>query len=268
MDIRVSILSTPKPWLGEMENIQTNALNSWKELGCEIILFGDDKGVAEAAEKHKVLNIPDIEKNKHGTPLISSVFKKANQFASGDILFYVNADIIVFSEIKDAIRFCAPKFEKFLMVGQRWNAEINEEIEFHSKWDKDLKQKMRKKKPESKRSRDFFIFSKGVYKEVPPFAIGRGRWDSWLIGEALLQKTPVIDISRVTKVVHQNHNFNHLPFENKIKRGSWASKGPEGKQNRSLVPKKHPANTILRTTHQLLYVKHGIIGIEKKDVKD
>jgi len=45
----LTIFSTPKPFLGHIDVIQRNALQSWKRLhpDVEIILFGDDNGAAE-----------------------------------------------------------------------------------------------------------------------------------------------------------------------------------------------------------------------------
>jgi hypothetical protein len=46
----ISIFSAPKPFIEpHIAVIQRNAIRSWKAIGAEVILVGDDAGVAEAA---------------------------------------------------------------------------------------------------------------------------------------------------------------------------------------------------------------------------
>ena len=49
----LTIFSTPKPFLGHIEVIQRNAIESWKRLeaNVEIILIGDDPGTAEVCRE-------------------------------------------------------------------------------------------------------------------------------------------------------------------------------------------------------------------------
>jgi hypothetical protein len=61
----LTIFTIPKPFRGHIEVIQRNAIESWLRLRpqCEIILCGDDPGVAEAASEYsstfnKLLNTP------------------------------------------------------------------------------------------------------------------------------------------------------------------------------------------------------------------
>ena len=73
----LTIFTVPKPFKEHIGVIQRNAIYSWTQLpGCEIILFGDDDGVAETAEEFGVKHVSDIEKNEHGTPLLDFVFEK------------------------------------------------------------------------------------------------------------------------------------------------------------------------------------------------
>ena len=69
----ITIFTIPKPFHEHNGVIQRNAIKSWIQLKpkCEIILFGDDDGVAEAAEKFNVTHIPFIEKNESYTVLIN-----------------------------------------------------------------------------------------------------------------------------------------------------------------------------------------------------
>ena len=126
----LTIFTVPKPFKGHINTIQRNSIKSWKLIKPkpEIILFGNDAGIKEAAQEFSVTHVPDIKCNDYGTPLLSDVFAKAKKMAKTEILCYVNADILLFNDIIDSIN--KVKFKKFLIVGQRWNLDITNEIDF------------------------------------------------------------------------------------------------------------------------------------------
>ena len=227
-------------------------------MGCDIFLMGDDNGTREYATKFGVGHIPQIEKNKYGTPLVSSIFETINSKSKSNIVLYTNADILLIGDLLGVARAAHKYRPYFLVVGSRHNAEVKKEIVFDRYWKKRLRENT-KPKPEGKRSRDYFMFPRDTFPEVPPFALGRGRWDSWLVGQALLRKIPVIDASNAIRCVHQNHNFAHLPVDHKIKRGAWGVKGPENEENKALIPKGHPSNGKLRTTAKIASSKSGLV---------
>lgn len=245
-DLSVTVCTIPKKWTGEQHTIQTNAVNSWKHLGHEIILLGDDAGTAEAATTLGCKHIPNLEKNKQGTPLISSAFKAIRRSAHTHYILYVNADIILDGAMASCIEACK-HMDKFLLVGQRHNAEVTSIIDFDQPdWRKLLSVKS---KPQGRRSRDYFLFERNMFQNIPDFAIGRGRWDSWMVGEAILRSIPVIDVTEIIRCIHQNHDF-HIPGV-RIARGSWRRKGVENQQNIDLIPQDHPCNRKLYTTGRL-----------------
>ena len=102
-------------------------------------------------------------------------------------------------------------YAQFLMVGQRWDVEIEEPWDFaSSNWQAQLRAVVR----ELGRQRppewiDYFAFRRGLYREVPPFAIGRLGWDNWLLWKALSAGSAVVDASSRVVAVHQNHLYYH-----------------------------------------------------------
>jgi hypothetical protein len=46
---------------------------------------------------------------------------------------------------------------------------------------------------------------------MPDFAIGRAGWDNWMIYHARQQGWPVIDGTPDVMILHQNHDYSHLP---------------------------------------------------------
>ncbi len=93
----LSLFSVPKSFAGPAAVIQDNAIASWTALGkdCDIVLLGDDPGVAEAAARHGVRHEPAIACNALGTPLLSAVLSRMDRQAKFPLVGLVNADIVL-----------------------------------------------------------------------------------------------------------------------------------------------------------------------------
>lgn len=227
----LTIFTIPKPFKEHIGVIQRNAISSWTQLpGCEIIIFGDDDGVAETASEFGVRHVAEVLTNEYGTPLLDFVFEKAQKIASNNIFCYVNADVILMSDILFAIKQI--QFKKYLMVGQRWDVDIDKLWEFErDDWEERLRdfiEKYGQLHPPA--GSDYFIFPKGVLGQFPPFAVGRPGWDTWVIYRGRKIGIPVIDVSPVVTVIHQNHDYKHVPGGDGK---DW--RGPEGDTNIDLI---------------------------------
>ena len=228
----LTIFTIPKAFHGHIGVIQNNAIRSWLSLqpACEVILLGNDEGTAELAAELKIRHVPDVECSDYGTPLVSSIFSITQDIASHQIMCYVNADIILISDFLPAVR--SVKREQFLMVGQRWDLEMKEPVNFgEPQWESRLKTRLAEGgRLHPKSGIDYFVFPRGLYTDVPPFAIGRGGWDNWLIYRACSLKAAVIDATQAITAIHQNHDYSHVPGgETTV----W--QGPERKRNRQLT---------------------------------
>lgn len=203
----ITIFTIPKPFVGHSSIIQRNAIRSWSllEPTCEIILFGDEKGLRETTDEFGIRHIPEVEKNEFGTPLLSSAFEQVQRIAKNQILVYTNTDIILMSDLISAIKKITMPL--FLICGQRIDLEINKPIQFT---EVDWEQKLRDKIGENGKLHgyagiDYFIFPRGFPLKLLPLTIGRPGWDNWLIYQARSMKIPVIDATEVITSVHQNH---------------------------------------------------------------
>jgi hypothetical protein len=58
---------------------------------------------------------------------------------------------------------------------------------------------------------DYFIFPHKCFAKIPNFAIGRAGWDNWMFYYARTKHWPVIDVSSSLTVIHQDHDYSHLP---------------------------------------------------------
>ncbi len=209
----LTFFTIPKPFNGHIGMIQRNAIRSWKhcEPECEVILLGDDAGTAEVANELGLRHIPSVGRNKVGTPLVNSVFSAAQSASSNSILCYVNADIILMGDFLPAVRNVLEQKSSFLLVGRRWDFDIQEPFDFNSGWEFHLRSLLAEKgKLHAHTGIDYFVFPRGLWPEIPGFAIGRGAWDNWLIYKAKSQGTPVVDLTPIVTIAHQNHDYGHL----------------------------------------------------------
>jgi hypothetical protein len=209
----LTFFAIPKAFRGHIDVIQRNAIKSWQRFvpECEVILLGDDGGTAEVANELALRYIPTIDRNKAGTPLLSSVFAEAQRAASHSILCYVNADIMLMGDFLQAVRSVAHQKSSFLLVGRRWDIDIREPFDFGNGWEPHLRRLLAEKgKLHAHTGIDYFVFPRGLWAEIPPFAIGRGAWDTWLIYEAKSQGAPVIDLTPMVAIAHQNHDYGHI----------------------------------------------------------
>src|SRR5690348_15762908 len=240
----LTIFSLPKAFAGHAGIIQDNAIGSWTRLKppCDIVLFGDDPGVAEAAARHKVRHEPQIGRNEFGTPVIADLFARMDALARHPLLAFVNADIILLDDFLPAVEALkrssfgsmhdraassefsppprgegflpnpppqggreeaeraapasAPALASFLAVASRFNCRIDAPLAFEPGWDAKLRARAHKEnRMYPAAGSDLFVYPRGLFAAVPPFAIGRGYWDNWLMREARRRGGNLIDLT-------------------------------------------------------------------------
>lgn len=229
----ITIFAIPKAFKGHTGIIQRNAIQSWTKLNpaCEVILYGDDEGTAEAAAQYGVRHIPDIRRNEFGTPLLNTLFEKTQEIAANDIICYVNGDIMLVDDFLKAVKKVATVKKEFLLVGRRWNIDVDEPIVFDGDWERRVKAHVRDRGVlYGIDGIDYFVFRRGTLGDLPPFAVGRPGWDGWMIYNALKKRLPVIDATRAITCIHQNHDYNHLKNQD-----NRFGRGPEATHNRVIA---------------------------------
>jgi len=234
----LTIFSCPKPFQGVIGTIQRNALRSWVNLvpKQEIMLIGNEHGVKEIVKEYGLIHIPEVERNKFGTPILSSIFDNAQKYSSNEFLCYCNADIILLDDFLPAVNRIIDFFKKdnFFTTGRRILMDIEGDLTLDSNENKNDFYQMIKKNGTLDRpdAMDYFIFKKGAIKGIPPFALGRCGWDNWLLFNAKKNNLAVVDATKSIRAIHQNHNYMHSKFINK---GSVTFiTGPEVISNRKL----------------------------------
>jgi len=245
----LTILAMPKSFRGHFAMIQRNAIRSWTLLRPkpEIILCGYEEGVAEIAAELGLIHVSEVARNEYGTPLLRDLLDRAEHMATNQLLAYLNADIILIGEWMDALAIVSKRFDRFLIVGRRVNIDVQEEISFVPEWDASQKKQMLAGgTPGSHTAIDLFIFPKGTYRQVPPFAIGRVWFDQWLIKAARRAGVPVVDVTAFAPVVHQNHDYSHVSGGM-----DWSYRGVEAENNLRLYGEAPHTFTLLDVTHEL-----------------
>lgn len=218
----LTIFTAPKPFTNPHINIiQRNAIQAWKLLAdVDVLLIGDEPGIPEAAKEFGIRNVPVVERDEKGIPLVNAVMETGHQQSDSPMLCYANADMILMSDVVEAARQVAAQVKDFLLVSQRWNLNLSEPVDFSVDWESRLREEVATRGEfYSPWGIDFFIFPRHLFTEVPDFTIGRPAWDNWMVYNACTTFGVAIDASRQVMAVHQNHDYSHLPG-NKASYGS------------------------------------------------
>ncbi|MFZ6026484.1 MAG: hypothetical protein ACOYYS_02100 [Chloroflexota bacterium] len=212
----LTIFAAPKPFTnGHIATIQRNAVNSWKSLGpdVEVFLMGQEVGLAEAAAELGVRHFENVRLTKETkTPYVSSMIETARQNSGSPLLLCINADVILLPEFLEAARTLLVWQRDFLMVGPRWDLAVTELLEFGPGWDQRLRaDALERGKTHPPLGSDYFLFPRDSFGDIPDFAMGRSAWDNWMIYHHRSRKLPVVNGTMAINVIHQNHDYSHLP---------------------------------------------------------
>lgn len=210
----LTIFAIPKPFKGQFDHIQRSAVGSWTQLQPqpEILLFGDDEGTAEIARDLGLHHEPAVERNQFGTPRVDLLFARAQTIASNDLLCYVNSDIILTQRFMDAvIEFDRHEAGKpFLGVGRKTSLPITAAIDFaNPEWAEQLEAWAARDGREVTYDSDFFLFRRGHFPEIPPFAIGRCYWSSWFMWDTRRRGIEMVDMTETVLSVEPRHDYSH-----------------------------------------------------------
>ncbi|MEC9094343.1 MAG: hypothetical protein VX438_16660, partial [Planctomycetota bacterium] len=211
-------------------------------------------GVAEIAKEFSIRHFPEIVKNDEGTPQTDSVFAQAIDAAGTPLMMYVNSDIILNSSLPETIqRLLQMRLGSFLSIGQRTDFDQEELLTFsNSDWEQELLARVNQSGDlASILCKDYFIFPRERFRDMPAFSIGRGNWDNWMVAETVKENFPVIDVTSWLFAGHQNHGYAHAGGRMK----AYVT-GAEAKRNKQLAGGSHYVSGSV-ATHRL--TKRGVL---------
>jgi len=212
----LTLFFTAKPFQGANGLAQERAISSWLAIDPkpEILLMGRGPGYEQVVEKFGLRHLPDIATNQRGLPLMDAMFEAAQLTAANGLLCYVNADILFFGDINNAVRTLASEKRKFLAIGPCWT------IDYRAGklpdpgtpgWEETLRSQAI---PPTRNGRnlvgiDYFLFRAGTLTDLPPFMhSGAGwslGWDNRIIHFARSRGHIVIDTTTAITAMHQEH---------------------------------------------------------------
>jgi hypothetical protein len=210
----LTIFTAPKPFTNpHIAIIQRNAIQAWRLLAdVEVILIGDEDGILQAAKEFGVKHVPQVERDVKGIPLVNAVMEIGHKYSDSPLLCYANADMILLSDVVKAARRVSERVKDFLLVGQRWDLDLTGPFDFSGDWESRLRLEVAQRgKFYSPWGIDYFVFPRHLYTQVPDFTIGRPAWDNWMVYHARTTFRMAIDASPDVLVVHQKHDYSHLP---------------------------------------------------------
>jgi hypothetical protein len=211
----LTIFTAPKPFTHPHINlIQRNAIQSWKHLGpdVEVLMFGREAGMPEVSAEYNVPHIADIPCSETGTPYINAMMERTRQLSHSPLLCIANADILILPDLLEAARQLSSLAQSFLALGQRWDLDLRQPLDFSDGWVERVQEHIRREgKVHPPLGSDYFIFPRDCFRDTPEFSIGRSGWDNWMIYHAMQTGMHAVDISPTAMVVHQNHDYSHLP---------------------------------------------------------
>jgi hypothetical protein len=228
----LTIFSTAKPFTGHWALIQRNAIRSWTALvpRPEVILMGSDEGTAAICAELGLVHVASVQ-SRNGVPLVSDMLARAQAIARHTCLTMVNADIMLLPSFMTMVGSLGTQDRPYLAVGRRTDLRLTAAVDFTDPtWAEDLRRRLRAEGRLMPANHiDHFTFSRGLFADVPDFAIGRSGYDNWLVWKAESMGARVIDVTRACPVIHQSHDYSHA--------GGAASvfAGEEARRARELV---------------------------------
>jgi len=234
----ITFVSCPKKFPSQKQIL---GLLTWLTLDPqpEIIYISDDPGVAETCRDFGIKNIAPVKKNEYGTPLLDFIFMEAQKQAKGEIIVFLNTDILTLQNFMDILLYVvkiSSKLDNFMVIGPRQDTDLEDEFyTFDDTWHSRFREKhMKPGQWTSGTALDYFIFKKGFFPEFPAMAIGRFVWDTWIMAYALRSKYPVINGNQRITAFHVNHHYEikGLPSDG-LNNAPLATKenSPEFKEN-------------------------------------
>ena len=213
---RLTLFTSPRSFAAaRFARLQCNAIRSWLALrpAPQVLLFGAEAGVADAARELGVTHVPDVECDERGVPLRSPMCALAAELADTELLCAINADIILLDGLAPAaarlVAMAPGRLARgFVAAGRRHDLDVRQAIDFDADWRPPLRERVREEGVRFIASAiDYQLFPKWALPDaglsLPMDAFG---WDPWFLYQFQRRGMPVVDLTAVVTVVHQNHD--------------------------------------------------------------
>ena len=210
----IAIFTSLKPDDGRAGEVQRRALANWRDVFMPSVIVEFDG------------------------PLIpfGKMVEMVEHDSDAEILMYANADILFARrQIGEIWRRWGTRLPEILEGGFVLTGQRIDILEDGSK---------RLHRPTGM---DYFIFKRGMFRDLPKVVMGRAYCDSALVAYCLRMNIPVVDASYAIRVEHQFHDYEHIAGGRKaVWEGDEAMANKRDNQLRNFGP------NVLDATHTLL----------------
>jgi hypothetical protein len=243
----LTLFSIPKPFTGPTGEAQRIALASWTALaGVEVVLVGDEEGIAEAATAAGARHIDTVARSAGGTPRLDDAFARVDEIAQYRLRCFVNADVVLFDDLPLAVAKVADRWPgEFLAVGETRDLAVTPNESADALRARALRDGVRR----GAGAVDYFVFPAELFRDLPPFLVGRAGFDNWMLWHARSSGYPLVDLTDAVIAVHQSHGYGHLAGGK-----TEAYLGDEAAVNHALVGGKSHLYSMRDASHRL---RHG-----------
>lgn len=241
-----TIMTAFKPFEGEALIHQMNALRSWIA-ACdhpEILVFGDVPGLKPVAAALGLKVIDDFPRGDDGRARVDDIFVYAQRHGIFDRQVYVNGDIILMNDFAKAFR--SVSFRHFLMIGQRTDVDVCENLDFQEESQIALLRRLLIERGNLHLpwGLDYFAYTRGSIPTLPQLYLGAAAWDNLMVYYCRRNGLPVIDASLDVRAFHQNHVYYGM------------RECSSAKSNMAQVPENAP---VIGATHASHWIENGSV---------
>lgn len=254
----IVIFTTPKPRNDQTEAVQIAAFRSWRRAfpKATIFLYGDVASWNEEFESLVMQPAGPLLQGGKGGEVICEMFQDASKRGGGEILIYLNSDILlddsaahVVKKLQDrpgpwlgsARRWCLPKWSDVAPASElEWSIFFSR-AEKSGRWGEAC-------------ALDIFLFRGLSFQSMPPFFIGHRGWDNWMIFHARANRIPVIDLSDEMRAIHCDHDYSYAKGNSAPSRRD----GPLEEANLKMLGGEERLFHLGHATHEL---RHGTVGV-------
>ena len=178
----------------------------------------DQGEMADIRAEYHVESFPGAT-NAEGFLLQNALFERASKEQDLDVVVVINSDIILGDDFLEALEHAEATFDRFLMVGARYDNLTPQEIPVGAdkEWTKAfVEQTWEEGALHTYGGSDYFAWRPAgdpalaaTGGRIPPFTYGRGKADNWIIDAAVKNgMVEVIDATTAILAVHAAHGYD------------------------------------------------------------
>ena len=188
-EVMLTLFSIPKAFGGHIgaDPAQRGAELAALGHGVQVMLVGDEAGVAASAGSSASSHVPGVALSEHGTPRIDDAFARVDALAEHPLRCFVNADVVLLDDFLPAVTAVEAPFDRFLIVGATARPRrVEDDLVLdgaepcRARSARAATRAARAARPRSTTSSS----PPGLFDPLPPFVVGRARFDNWLVWQA------------------------------------------------------------------------------------